>query len=193
MKGKEFEKLLLDRMAYHERQGEATMSRYGVHATFMKNRETGKAEWRPIHSLPDFEGVLAPDGRQFVVECKVSNQASLNLQDSHFSDRQLKHLLTRARFGSISILLIHFPERILKTRTDEAQTWAFPVFDEHQFWQLFAAGGTRSISRGDCQDYAVPVQWNTTPGGRTERPDLLAAIRELGTDNTLPHVYGMIE
>lgn len=154
------------------------MGRYGVQGTFRKD-ETGKPAWQPISSLPDFEGLLPPDGRQFTFDCKVCGQASFALDEDKFKRRQLKHMLTRARFGGITFLLIHFTERELKRGIEPPQTWAFPVFSDHAIWTAFDRGEVKRLTRADCEEYAVMVPWNTLPGGHKPRPDVLSAVRKL--------------
>jgi penicillin-binding protein-related factor A (putative recombinase) len=173
MKAKEFEEVCLYRLRQHEERGEATVSRYGVQGSFING------EWQPIQSLPDFEGVLPPNGQQFVFDCKVSGQPSFPLDDDKFKRRQFRHMVTRARFGAVCFLLIHFTARELKRSTEAAQTWAFPVRLDHPLWAAFDRGETKRITRADCEEYAVPVEWNTLPGGRANRPDVLAAIVKL--------------
>jgi penicillin-binding protein-related factor A (putative recombinase) len=171
MTGKEFEKLIQLQMDAEERRGNATMSRYGVHAVFIDGK------WTPINSLPDFEGVLR-GGRQFVFDAKVcSSRASLPLNESKVTERQLRHLLKRARFGAVTFLLIHFPERVLKTKTTPAETFAFPVYPESEFWLRVESGEIKSICREDCHVLAASVEW--IEGRGRPRPDLLPAIMEL--------------
>jgi penicillin-binding protein-related factor A (putative recombinase) len=172
VKGKEFEQACIYTMEGQERLGEATMSRYGVQASFVDG------EWRPIHSLPDFEGILR-GGRQFVFECKVCSQASFPLDDDKFKRRQLRHMLVRSQFGAITFLLIHFTERELSKRTEPARTVAFPVFGSHRFWQAFDRGEEKRINRAACDEYAINVTWEPAPRGRTDRPNILEAIKEL--------------
>lgn len=129
-----------------------------------------------LKSLPDFEGVLSPRGRQFVTDCKVVSGASLEVRDSHFAERQITHMMRRSRCGAICFVLIFFNERVLKTRTDQEETWAFPVWESHPFWLSVAAEETKSISRDACVRWGVCVEWNTLEGGRKMRPDILQAI-----------------
>lgn len=171
MNGKEFEKLIQQQMDREESRDNATMARYGVHAVFIDEK------WTPIHSLPDFEGIL-PGGRQFVFDAKVcSSRASLDLNDDKLKKRQLKHLLTRAKFGAISFILIHFPERVLKTKTTPALTVAFPVDGRMSFWQRVDSGEIKSLGRQDALEIGVTVSW--TEGRGNPKPDLLPAIRQL--------------
>lgn len=172
MNGKELEKVCIYRMEQEEKAGVATMSRYGVQASMFED------EWHPIQSLPDFEGILA-GGRQFVMECKVCSQASFPLDDDKFKARQLRHLNKRARFGAISFLLLHFRERQLKTKAEDAITVAFPVHPEHEFWRAFDRGEVKRITRQDVEQYGEPVSWNVVQGCRKESPDLVCAIRRM--------------
>lgn len=209
MNSKDFENHCKYRMDQEEAAGRATMGRYGVQASFMRGNpiadselvdwaeqlragrldesvisdiiarcKTAENTFRPIQSLPDFEGVLAPSGRQFLFDAKVCSAASMDLHSSHVAERQLDHLRKRAAFGAIAFLLIHFPERTLKAGTQAAVTWAFPVCD-NPFWQAFDRGEEKRISRADCEEYGVLVPWNRLPGGRTDRPDVLAAVLAL--------------
>ena len=172
MKGKEFENIVVNRMKWEEKHGRATMARYGVHAVRIKG------EWQPINSLPDFEGVLR-NGRQFVFDAKVCRQSSFPLQDDKLHVRQREHLLRRADFNAICFLLIHFPERVLRTRIVPMETWAFPVYRNHPFWESFERAEVRSITRQHCWDWGVSVTWDLTPKARITRPNVVRAIREL--------------
>lgn len=173
MKAKEFEEVVLYRMRQEEELGRLCAGRYGVQGSFREGK------WQPIVSLPDFEGVLPPRATQFVFDAKVCGAASFPLDDDKFKRRQFKHLTTRARFGAITFLLLHFTERALSKTTQPEVTWAFPVLLDHCFWSAFDRGEVKRITRSDCEEYAVLVRWNTLPGGRTPRPDILAAIYEL--------------
>lgn len=210
LKAKEFEEICLYRLRQEEDRGRATMSRYGVQGVFLKgerepdleliaSRATTRAgvvealreafrigqastdRWQPVSSLPDFEGVVAPSGRQFVFDCKVCSQASFALDEDKFKRRQLRHLLTRSKFGAITFLLLHFNPRELAKGVQPAETWAFPVYAEHPLWQAFDRAETKRITRADCAEYAAPCHWNTLPGGRSERPDVLGAVLQLAS------------
>jgi penicillin-binding protein-related factor A (putative recombinase) len=170
VKSKEFEEIVLQRMRHHEEKGEATMSRYGVQGVYTDG------QWRPIQSLPDFEGLL-PGGRQFTFDCKVCGQASFPLDEDKFKRRQLRHMVTRAKFGGIAFLLIHFTERELVKSSVPAETWAIPVSWDHPLWQAFDRGETKRITREACQEFGVKVEWNVLAGQHKERPDVLAAIQ----------------
>lgn len=184
MKGSDFEKLCLDQMKWEERRGTATANRYGVQGTRIDG------VWQPIHSLPDFEGVLS-DGWQFMFDSKVCQQSSFSLSKfrpgtKEAKARQLTHMLNRADFNVGCFFLIYWPKRILKTRIDPEQTWAFPIHREHPFWIEFLNDETSSISRDDCEQYGVPVQWEIKPRCRTSRPDILPAIIELRARDQTP-------
>jgi penicillin-binding protein-related factor A (putative recombinase) len=176
MKAKEFEEHCLYRMRKNEERNEATMGRYGVQGVYMRNeKNTEQMLWKPIRSLPDFEGVI-PGGRQFIFDCKVCSAASFPLDETFFKRRQLKHMITRARFGVICFLLIHFPKRIMKKQTDLEETWAFPIEEDHPFWIAFDHGEKKRITREDCREYAVKVSWTTLGISKTQRPDILGTI-----------------
>jgi len=172
LRGREFEKLIEEVGEFYEREGIATIGRYGVSGAF--NGDT----WRPIKSLPDFEGVWC-DGRQIVFDAKVCSQSSFPL--NKFVDgagqpvRQLKHMLRRCRFGVRCFFLIHWSERILKTRTEPAETWRFPV-DNGPFWKWYEEGMVKSITKEDCRSYGQPVSWCVPKRGRKPRPMVLEGL-----------------
>lgn len=204
MKSKEFEEICLYRMKQEEERGNATMGRYGVQGSFMKGNgrpnihpfveriQRGEAivlvlevlvdeasrsmdYWQPNESLPDFEGVIK--GHQFITDAKVCNAASFPLDtESKNKSRQLGHMLKRAKFGCTCFYLIHFPERKLATRTDPEVTYAFPIHPDHPFWEAFERGEKKRITREDCLEYAVEVEWNVLPGGNKPRPDIVFAV-----------------
>lgn len=217
MTGKEFEQIILERFDWEERVGRATCSRYGVQVSFRPLPDKpGQVEPVPIRSLPDFEGILAPDRkwqeearaildtsegslhdlrglleyliegqeRQFIFDAKVCSASSFSLAEfrregSKNKSRQLRHLMTRARFGATCFLLIHFSRRVLKRRVDPEETFAFPVHPHHSFWVRFEAYQEKSINRDHCREYGVPVEWNALGGTRKKRPDLVWAIESL--------------
>ena len=177
MKGKEFERLCLQRMAWEERQGQAAMWRNGVMTRWDAETKSSIA----IASLPDFSGLL--ESLYFTCDAKVCQQASVNLQPDHFGEHQFKFLCRAHKFGATTFLLIHFPRRELKTKTDEERTVAFPVFAEHPFWNGFGVGeGNRTINREACDAFAVDVQWNKAGQMRTVTPDIRKAIFDLWGD-----------
>lgn len=166
--GKEFERRIVYQLDLDEKAGRCSAGRYGVQATFHDG------VWRPIQSLPDFEGIIAPSGRQFVFDAKVCSGPSFQLQDSTFEKRQKRHLYSRARAGAISFLLLHFNERVLKKRTDEAMTIAFPVYEGCDFWRKADAAEVKSINREDAAWYGVLVSW--TDGRGKPRPLVMDAV-----------------
>lgn len=176
--GKEFEHHCIQRMDWEHQRHHCLMGRYGVQGTFIDGK------WQPMQSLPDFEGVLPPNGRQFIFDAKVCSQASFDMAkfrpgQKENKARQLDHLLKRATYGAICFFLIHWNARQLKTKSEPEITWAFPVHPAHPFWERFCAGETTSINRLDCDEYAVPVPWNAPQGCRVERPDILHAVTVL--------------
>lgn len=175
MKGKDFEKIIVERNREYRQHGTASVGRYGVQAARTND------EWIIMQSLPDFEGTLAPNGNQVIFDCKVCSQASMPLspyrEESKGSRRrQLRHMLDRSRFGAICFFLIHWPERELKTRTEPVMTWRFPVDVDSDFWRAFEAGEVKTLSRSDCEDHGDPIDWVTLGDGRTPRPDYLNGI-----------------
>jgi hypothetical protein len=179
--GKDFEDLLLQRAANEEKRGVLTMSRYGVQVTMIEG------EWRPVPSLPDFDGALA-NGRQFIIEAKVCAGPSFELRKDKLKPRQVAHMLTRSAFGVPCFLLIHFNERKLVRSADPAFTVAIPVNDSLPLWRAFVdahavAKRTKqpvepqgSISREMALRIGVKVEWNVAPGCRTVTPDLAALL-----------------
>jgi len=204
MKSKEFEEICLYRMRQEEDRGNATMGRYGVQGSFLKGKPMpplsvycdrirrsedmgmvlhdlveaaaiSRDGWQPNESLPDFEGVIK--GHQFITDAKVCNAASFPLDfESKSKSRQLAHMLKRAKFGCTCFYLIHFPERVLKTRTDPEVTYAFPIHPDHPFWEAFERGEKKRITREDCEADAIEVEWNVLPGGNKPRPDIVFAV-----------------
>lgn len=174
MKARQWEQLCLARLQQERGEGRATGGRYGVQGVF-----TREGTWRPIKSLPDFEGVLQ-GGQQFIFDCKVCSVSSFQLEEKKIQ-RQLRHMLLRAEFNVICFFLIHWNERHLKTRTDPVITYAFPVHPDHPFWQSYAAGEMRVLNREDCQQYATEVEWNlASPRKRKPLPDIIGAVEDLG-------------
>lgn len=178
LKSKDFEKLCMMDAAWHKLRYGCSMGRYGVQVQFRKD-ETGETKPIPVPSLPDFEGALPPNGRQFITDAKVTSSASFSIH-SYFADRQLSHMLDRADYGVICFLLIHFNERELKRETIPAMTYAFPVYREHPFWQEFHRGEVKSIGALDCSEHGAWVKWWLPDRCRVARPNLLAAVKALG-------------
>jgi penicillin-binding protein-related factor A (putative recombinase) len=140
--------------------------------------------WQKMESLPDFEGIVAMRGQQFTFDAKVCGDATYGIsKTTQAKSRQLDHLLRRSKFGGIGFLLIHFTPRELKGKTTEPETWAFPVHPDHPFWVGFAAGENTRITREQCAQYAVSVEWNMSKGSKTLRPDILDAVCRLAEGN----------
>lgn len=176
--GKSFESVCLEVSRIVEANGQATFGRYGVQASMIDG------QWSPVASLPDCEGITAIDARQFVFDAKVCSAASFPLakytERRSNQKRQLDHMLKRADFGATCFFLIHFNARHLKTKSEPTETFAFPVYLEHHLWQSFERREIMSISRSDCADYGVRVDWIChSDRGTKLRPDIIGAVREL--------------
>jgi hypothetical protein len=183
IKGVEFEALCAESAARDEKAGILTMGRYGVTMSVQDGRTMG------ISSLPDFEGVLAPIGRQFIMENKVCSGPSFPMQKDKIKPRQVSHMLKRSKFGAISFLVIHFNARNLIKSSHAAFTVAIPVTDADPRWQRFVdayalAQKTKqpvipqgSISRDEAEFIGLPVRWEIAKGCRKSRPNLLSFLR----------------
>lgn len=184
--GKEFESLLLDSVRREEKAGRLTMDRYGVEVTNFGG------ELRPIESKPDFEGITA-FGRQFIIEAKSNSQASFTLNPDYLKARQVKHMLTRAKFNALCFLVIHFNHRILQNCVQPAFTVAIPVTPENPRWQRYVDACAKwkqekktnpnaklepqgSISRNEAQDIGTIILWRVPERCRTALPDLARLI-----------------
>jgi hypothetical protein len=172
--GREFEALLVFRAQKLEAQGVLTLCRYGVQARMMKNEATGKMEWQVIPSLPDFDACIAPSGRQLIIEAKVCSQASYPIASTGKKrPKQIEHMLLRAKFGALCYLLLHFNPRSLKTREDEARTFAIPVHPDLHFWREYDSCERLTLSRSDADLYGLAVPWNEwSPRASKLTPDL---------------------
>lgn len=187
LKGKDLEKLCMLDASWQAARHGYSMGRYGVQVS-IRNDEAGEKKLTPIASLPDFEGTLPPCGQQFITDAKVTSSASFSIH-SYFADRQLSHMLDRADYGAICFVLIHFNERELKRETIPAMTYAFPVYREHTFWQEFDRGEVKSISRLDCDEHGTWVKWWMPDRCRVARPNLLAAVKEVGRRKEMVLTY----
>lgn len=168
--GREFEDACKFRMDHERGRGRGYMWKCGVQSSFMKG------EWKPIKSLPDFEGLAF--SRFFVLECKACSQASFSLDDDKFKRRQLRHMLGVDEYGGLSLLALHFNGRTLKRGEEPPETWAIPVTMKSELWMSHDRGETKRITREDCREYGILIEWNAPDGCRVERPDLLAAIEK---------------
>jgi len=173
--GADFEKSLIEVHASYKRARIAAFNRYGV-----QSYHNG-TEWIQMQSLPDFEGCVKqqPHGRHVIYDAKVCSQASFSLayyrkESRKNKSRQLEHMLDRSSFGSTCFFLIHWNERQLKTKSEPAETWIFPV-EYNRFWRAFLSGEVKSINRKDCEIHGTRVEWRTPPRGRKPRPDFLNA------------------
>lgn len=169
LKGKDFEQLLMDAAKRHEREGGITMGRYGVQGLRLKDGVV------LIPSLPDFEGVLA-DGRQFIIEAKAVQGASLSLQGDHFRVRQYAHLVKRAEFNVRTFLLIHFAARTLTNSIQHAMTVAVPVRRDMPFWQEYEAKDSCTLHRDTAQEIGQLVPWTAPKGCKKPLPDLISFL-----------------
>ena len=178
IKGKELEELVLFRARKcDEPQGLYTVSRCGVMSFF------NKGVWTPVHSLPDMGGITA-DGREFVFDCKVCSQASYDLSGGTHKSfaHQLKYMRKRAKFGATCFILMHFNERILKTRSDPSFTVLFPI-GETAFWLGYDEGSQKNITRTEAELYGIAVSWDSPGKKRKLSPNLYAALCALRQEN----------
>ena len=175
--GKELEACVVYRChEIDEKAGRYTLCRYGTTAVMIEQL------WTPVKSLPDFEGALA-GGRQFIIECKTCSQASYALSGGTSKSfvNQHKHLRKRSRFGVLTAMLIHFNERVLKTKVDPEFTVLLPVNDNMVIWQQYDKGVQRHISRVEARTYGIEVVWDIPKGRQKLSPNLYNAILELQT------------
>lgn len=179
MTGKEFEELCVFRMNHERRRGRGLMRRCGVQGGWRLDPSTGTRKFEPSSSPPDFEGV-EPDARQFMFDAKVCSLASYSIDNAGSKRRwQIPILLERSEFNVATFLLIHLPERVLKTKTDPIRTVAFPIHVRHPFWINYLDSEIKSISRAAFDEYGIEVEWSTMPGGKKPTPDILAAVSEI--------------
>lgn len=179
LSGKEFEELILYRGRQMNDAGAWHLVRYGVQVSQMKDPDTGAFRLQPIASLPDFEACIAPRGRQIVFEAKVCTQPSYAIKaENDRKERQLRHLLQRAKCGALCFLVIHFNERVMKTKHDEPFTAAIRIEPDSEFLMDVLAGGTKMLTRTDAMLNGVLIPWNTFgQRGRKQTPDLSVLIR----------------
>lgn len=175
---KEFESTILYRLEGEEKFGRATGSRYGVQGVYMRKQGSPKPEWTPIKSNPDINGVT-DDAWLFIIEAKVCSGSKLALIESKVTERQIKFMIRHSKFQVTCMLMIHWNERLLKTKSFAAATYALPVHYEHPFWLAFQRGEIKSLNRDYCEKYAVPVPWDILDGQRKESPNVLFAINVL--------------
>lgn len=173
--GREFEQILAARHAEYEKAGMASVGKYGVQMSVQDGEKIA------IQSLPDFEGVRN-GGEQVIFDAKVCSQASFALAKYRGEPRrgaryrQLKHMRTRARFGSTCFFLVHWNARVLKTRSEAAETYAFWV-EDNWFWEAFDRREINSITREHCRDIGELVPWDKMGRARTLRPNWLKVLK----------------
>lgn len=157
--GKEFEALILFRAQRLEEQGILTLGRYGTQVVMM-NDEQNIPRWQPIPSLPDFDGCLM-GGRQWIIEAKVCSQASYPIYHTG-KDRpkQMTHMIRRAKFGALCHLFIHFNARELKTKSDEAATYAIEIHPDNHFTRMYENAELRTLSRPEAEMHGALVPWD---------------------------------
>ena len=170
-----FEELLMTEATRLDAQNILTMSRYPVASVMLPGSKF------PIQkpSLPDFEGVF-PGGRQFVIEAKVCSQASFPVTKAKLKPKQIRHMLTRSRFGVPCFLLIHFNAREGKTFRDEPFTVGIPVMRVVDggvpLWEEYAVdpkgGYSGVITRDAARAMGTVMEWHTPKQCRSPRPNL---------------------
>ena len=178
MTGRDFEAVLVEQFRNYRTQGVASISRYGVQAI-----HRGKDDIVTMASLPDFEGLASGIATQVIFDAKVCSQASFNLSPyrkevkSSNKERQLRHMLERSQFGAVCGFLIHWNARQLKTRSEPAATFWFPV-STSQFWDEFQRGELARISRDDCHELGLEVEWGCdSRRQRKARPQVLQVLK----------------
>lgn len=175
--GKEFEQCILDRAGS---MNEWDFGRYGVKASFTINPQSGKPEWMPIKSLPDFEAAVKPIGRQVIIEAKTCSGASYQLAcDAKRKKLQFEHLLRRSEAGARCWLLVHFNRRRLKTKVDEPFTVAISVAERRELFFDASMGVSRNIGRSEAKMLGHQIEWGkATPRCRNVTPDLSLFIED---------------
>lgn len=175
--GSEFEDFVVDRCDKLRGRRIAAIGKYGVKVRF----DAAVNAYRPIRSLPDFEGVFGPHATQTIFDCKVESSASFGLSEYRIQDMkpkalQLKHMYNRSDFGAVCFFLIHFNGRELKSKTVEPVTFAMPVHRDHAFWIRFEQRDEKSLGMTQLEEYAIKVPWTKWENERSFRPDVMMAI-----------------
>ena len=186
LNGRDFEKIVKERLDAESDAGRIQAGRYGVQTAVVGSNSDGSPRLVAIKSLPDFEGCWPPIGQQFITDAKVVSGASFSLGEYRFLDdtkgrkaRQLKHMYERSRVGVVCFFTIHFNARELKKKSEEAATFVFPVHHDVAFWESFLRGEVKSITREDCALIGNEVQWNTRGRELKARPDVIGAAERL--------------
>lgn len=193
--GKQFESIVRSRLAEYQSLRLADIGDYGVQARTDPLAPIGPEGpvWKPIKSLPDFEGPLM-NGPQVITDAKVDSKASfswsayrsnvaLGKKRPGAKYLQLKHMLRRSVFGSVCFFLIHWNELEQQRRHYPPSTWAVPVRHTDSYWDEVERGTIKSLSRIECEDWCYPVDWGTlSTRKRTNKPQLISVIRQMVGD-----------
>lgn len=180
--GKQFEQIIVDINRIYRQHMIAECGRYGVQAARMADG------YQVMRSLPDFEGIVH-GGRQFIFDCKVVSGASLILSEYRKIDkqskgdkgkqgkrhRQYRHMMNRSDMGAMCGFLIHWNARELKTKSEPADTFWIPVHRESELWDRFETGEIGVLTRMDCAEFGVRIEW-LNEFGKKPRPYYLTAI-----------------
>lgn len=193
--GKDFETIL---MTAAEKLPGVHMTRYGTKAVTIEDAVESKRQGRRVSkmvavpSLPDFDGALAPDGRQFIIEAKVCGTSTFPMIKDKIKPSQVEHMLARAALGVPCWLLIHWTERISpasRRSLDPAATVALPVGDAfHPRWRNFVNAHLvarkmkgkpqpqPAITREESFEQGIAVAWIRPPRCVNAVPDLAALL-----------------
>lgn len=183
LSGKGFESIVEHRLEQYESEKKGSFGRYGVKTNFQRDPITKALTLMPIQSYPDFEGVVR-GGRQIIFDCKVCSQSSFNWSyyrsfTKGSKHKQLKHMLERSNYGVTCFFLIHWNERVLKTKTVEAATYAVLVRAGHPYWDAVESGDVKSLTPEDCKTTGVEIPWMKPKGKRNVVVDLSVVVKEL--------------
>ncbi|MEM1225979.1 MAG: hypothetical protein AAGJ40_09780 [Planctomycetota bacterium] len=185
--GKEFEDIVKKRMDDESDSQNVCIDRSGVKAAIRERRDDGTVVAQVMKSRVDFDGLL-PAGRAFDFDCKVCSGASFPLNQyredigTKSKTNQMEYLMRRSRFRSLAGFLIHWNSRELRTKTEPAETFWFPVDQRMRFWRSFMLMDVRSINRSACRTYGYEVRWNRRGRERNYRPDVLSLLLALADD-----------
>lgn len=171
-----FEEAITKEGKFLAKKGFLHLGRYPV-ASVMRPGDTYPIQ---VPSLPDYEGVF-PDGRQFLIEAKVSNRSAFPIEKYHIKPKQVRHMLDRHAFNVPGWLMVHFTEREGKTFYEPQFTVAIPVKPLSAgglpCWEPFADTKNKgapqgSISREMAKEIGSPVYWRAVQNSGAPRPDL---------------------
>ena len=175
--GKAFEKILIERMNDEEDQGNATMSRYGVQASYtkmgliaMQSLLTSRASPRAVasssltqRSRPAHRSIWGLTGTPRRVQ-KLGSYATCCSGLTSVSPAPFSFTGTAAR-----------PSRF----QSQLPTYWVHIDGRTRFWQSVLRGETKTIKRKDCEDIGYKVRWTLKKGQRKPRPDVLSTILEI--------------